>query len=193
MQIARTAADGLDPTDLSIDERLAVEARSDVEAFGPLYQRHVDSVFGYLRARGIGIDEAEELTALTFERALRNIGSFRPGGPGFRPWVLRIARNASIDAGRRRHRDPLDITDVPPIADSGPAPDEAAIAAEERRWIRGLVARLADVERDALALRYAVGLSSREIGLVIGKSEAATKKLLTRSLTRLKEAARHDD
>jgi RNA polymerase sigma-70 factor, ECF subfamily len=66
------------------------------------------------------------------------------------------------------------------------------IAAEERRWILSLVARLSDVQRDALALRFAGGLSSREIAPVIGKSEAATKKLLTRALAALKEATRND-
>jgi RNA polymerase sigma-70 factor, ECF subfamily len=54
------------------------------------------------------------------------------------------------------------------------------------------VARLPEVQRDALALRFAAGLSSRDIATVIGKSEAATKKLLTRSLAVLKEAIRND-
>ena len=54
------------------------------------------------------------------------------------------------------------------------------------------VNRLPDVQREALALRYAAGLTAREIGAVIGKSEQATQKLLSRALATLREEHRHD-
>jgi RNA polymerase sigma-70 factor (ECF subfamily) len=192
MEISRTVTDPLPVAEVSADDRLAVEARSNVEAFAPLYEMHVERVFRYLRARGADEHDAAELTSVTFERALRHIDQYRAGGPGFVPWLLRIARNASIDAGRRRRDQPLDVDAAARLTDPGRSPEEAAIAAEERRWILSLVADLPDVQRDALALRFAGGLSSREIAAVIGKSEAATKKLLTRSLAALKEATRND-
>ena len=43
-------------------------------------------------------------------------------------------------------------------------------------------------QRDAVALRYAAGLSAKEIGQVIGKSEAASQKLIQRALVVLREA-----
>lgn len=157
-----------------VDDRLAVQARSNVEAFAPLYELHVERVFRYLRARGADENVAAELTSLTFERALRHIDRYRPGGPGFAPWLLRIARNAWIDAGRRQRERPLDLDYAGWLTDPGQSPEEAAIVSEERRWIQDLVARLPDAQRDALALRFAGGFSSREIAAVIGKSEAAT-------------------
>jgi RNA polymerase sigma-70 factor (ECF subfamily) len=81
---------------------------------------------------------------------------------------------------------------VPDIASPSPSPEAAAVAAEERALVRRLLSELPDVARDALALRYAGGLPSRDIAQVIGKSEDATKKLLSRSLASLREAARHD-
>lgn len=102
-------------------------------------------------------------------------------------------RAQRIDRCRRRRRDrSIDLDDAASLTDRGTSPEEAAIAAEERRWVHSLVARLPEAQRDALVLRFAAGLSSREIAVVIGKSEAATKKLLTRSLATLKEASRHD-
>jgi RNA polymerase sigma-70 factor (ECF subfamily) len=149
-------------------------------------------VYRYLRARGANEDDAAELAALTFERALSHIDRYRPGGSGFGPWLLRIARNAFIDAGRRQRNRPLGLDEVSGLTAPGQSPEDAAIATEERRWILSLVARLPEAQRDALALRFAGGLSSREIATVIGKSEAATKKLLTRSIATLKEATRND-
>ena len=192
MEIARAGADEMHGDDASIDDRLALEARSDVAAFALLYQQHVERVFRYLRARGLLEDDAAELTSQTFERALRHIDSYRPGGPGLAAWLIRIARNASIDASRRRRDHRLDDAGARSLPDPAPTPEDAAVTADEGRWIRSLVATLPEIQREALALRFGGGLSSREIAAVIGKSEAATKKLLTRSLATLKEASRHE-
>lgn len=192
MELTQRVAEPLDLADTPLDDRLAVEARTDAQAFAPLYERHIDRVYRYLRARGANEDDAAELAALTFERALSHVDRYRPGGSGFGPWLLRIARNAFIDAGRRHRNRSLGLDEVAGLAAPGRSPEETAIAAEERRRILCFVAHLPDVQRDALALRFASGLSSREIATVIGKSEAATKKVLTRSLATLKEAMRND-
>lgn len=102
VEITRPVTEPLPLTVVPVEDRLAVEARQNVEVFALLYERHVDRVFRYLRARGAHESDAAELTSLTFERALRHIDRYRPGGPGFAAWLLRIARNAWIDAGRRR-------------------------------------------------------------------------------------------
>jgi len=192
MDIPRALAAPLETLEVDGDVRLAVEARTSPAAFTRLYERHVERVFRFLRARGAPEELASDLTATTFERALANIDRYRPAPAGFAPWLLRIARNAYIDAGRRtRPTTQLSAADL--LATGGPSPEDAAIAADERRWLLGLLATLPDLQRDALALRFAAGLSSREIGQVIGKSEDATKKLLTRALAALKESTRHDD
>jgi RNA polymerase sigma-70 factor (ECF subfamily) len=173
------------------DELLAARARTDSAAFGLLYERHALAVYRYLRARGAAEDQAKELAAVAFERALRSIGRFRPGRAGFRSWLFAIARNAWVDAHRRRARD-ADLGEAATMAAPGPSPEAAVVAAEERELVMRLLAQLPEAARDALALRYAAGLSGREIAHVIGKSEDATKKLLSRSLASLREAARHD-
>jgi len=175
------------------DERLAVAARADIDAFGLLYERHVERVFRFLRARGASEDEAADLTAITFERALRAIHRYRPQGAGFPAWVLRIARNAAIDATRERRPEPLDVmADAPAVRRDG-SPEAAAVAREDREHVRVLMASLPEAQRDALALRYGTGLSPGEIALVIGKSEGATKKLLTRGLSQLRKDWPDDD
>ena len=187
MEIAHRQASPRAVPDLTTDDALAVATRYNSEAFAALYERHIDSVFRYLRARGADESDAAELAGVTFERALRHIHRYRPGGSGFRAWVLRIARNALIDT-QRRARPTISLDHGAGIASTADTPEEALMAAEERRLILRHVARLSPVQQDALSLRFGGGLSSRQIGNVIGKSEAATKKLLTRSLNVLKEA-----
>jgi hypothetical protein len=83
------------PPALAEDERLALATRSNPTAFATLYGRHRESVFRFLRPRCTNDDEAFDLTAVTFERALIALPKYRTVIAGFAAWLLRIARNAA--------------------------------------------------------------------------------------------------
>jgi RNA polymerase sigma-70 factor (ECF subfamily) len=172
------------------DEELALAARSDADAFGVLYERHRLAVFRYLRTRTPTEDDAAELTAVAFERALQAIPRYRSTGGGIVAWLLRIARNAAIDAGRRASVVPLDAGLV--ASDPDASPEASALQRERVTTLAKALDRLPATQRDALALRYAGDLTARQIGEVIGKSEAATQKLISRALDTLREDYRHD-
>ena len=59
-----------------------------------------------------------------------------------------------------------------------------------RTNILDLVGRLPEDQREALLLRYAGGLTAREIGVVIGKQEGAVQKQIERGLAALRETLR---
>jgi len=169
---------------LDRDDDLALAARNDTAAFEALYVRHRSPVYRYLRTRTTDGDDAADLTALTFERAFVAIARYRPGGAGVRAWLVGIARNASIDHGRRRLAAPR--PERPSDPDEGL--EARFVADEAASELRGRVAALSPDQRDAIVLRFAAGLTAREIGDVLGKSEAASQKLVSRGLTALKEA-----
>jgi len=164
-------------------------AGSEVEAFEAVYLRHRTAVFRYLRSRSTSDDDAAELTSVTFERAFRAHGRFRADGGGVAAWLLRIARNAAIDEARRRSRrfeprgEDVERT-AALLAERADAPLEDGVV------LRALVAALPERQRDAVRLRFASGLTAREIGVVLGLSEGAAQKLLERALQALKEAYR---
>ena len=171
------------------DDDLARRAASDSRAMEALYLRHHLTIFRYLRARCRDDETAMDLTAITFEKAMRSIARYAPRGSGFPAWLLRIARNSAIDEERRRR--PLLAGGWHALTrrrSQGPGPEEQAVAGDERRRMRLLLAELPDIQRDAVALRFGSDLTAREIGEVIGRSEEATQKLITRTLRRLKES-----
>ena len=177
------------------DEEIAAAARTDSHAFALLYRRHRLSVFRFLRARTASDDEAAELTAIVFWRALAAIGRYRPQGGGVVAWLFTIARNAAIDAerSRRRYRSATADESEPQIEPQAPGLLEDAVLERERLAdLRDRVQRLPAVQRDAVVLRYAGGLTAREIGGVLGKSEAASQKILSRALDVLRESYRDD-
>lgn len=170
------------------DEELALAARLDPAAFGILYERHRLAVFRYLRTRTASEDDAADLTAVAFEKALTAMPRYRPSGGGFLAWILRIARNAAIDAGRRASTAPLDED----VADVGSAstPEAHVLATESRAALAAAVNRLPEVQREAIVLRYAARLTAKEIGSVIGKSDQATQKLIDRAIATIRETYR---
>ena len=172
------------------DEELARAAKSDRDAFGLLYARHRLAVFRYLRTRTSSEDQAAELTAVAFERALIAMPRYRPTGGGFLAWLLRIARNAAIDAGRRASAVPLDA-DLPDERRAN-SPESAIVANETRATLVAAINRLPEIQREAIVLRFAARLTAREIGALLGKTDQATQKLISRALETIRETYRVD-
>jgi RNA polymerase sigma-70 factor, ECF subfamily len=161
------------------DDSLVAAALADRARFADIYERFRLPVYRYVRAHGLDEDATLDVVAGTFERALAALSRYRPRGGGLGAWLFRIARNAVIDERRRRarHRDLSDAADRPALDRTGRDPDLALA-----------LARLPEPAREAIALRYAGGLTSREIGEVLGKRPAAVQKLIERSLETLREA-----
>jgi RNA polymerase sigma-70 factor (ECF subfamily) len=164
------------------DDELVRAARSDRAGFAPIYDRYQLPVYRFLRALGATDDQAADVTATTFERAIRGIGGYRGGTGGLGAWLCRIARNTYLNERKRDRRlEPLDVV-AATAADAGAPPDGAEL--------RAMVAGLPHATRDAIVLRYAAGLTTKEIGHVLGRRPDAVQKLIERGLATLKEAYR---
>ena len=175
--------------DVNPEDRLLIErARQDPMAFAEVYRRHHARVYNYLRLRTLTAEEAADLTHEVFFKALDALPRYQERGLPVIAWLMRIARNSAIDAARKRHPS-VDFALVPETVfeESEANPEVAVLARERLNQLRVAVLRLDRDKRDVLALRFRSGLSSREIGLVTGKSEAAVKKQITRTLHELRK------
>ncbi len=172
----------LAPPTTDEDEALARAVDRDPDAFADIYERHGPAVYRYLRSRSRSDDEAADLAAVTFERALAGIDGYTSRRGSLGPWLIRIARNAHLDAARQRDRHPT----VALVAERDAATTHTA-GHEDAVILRSLVDALPATQREAIQLRYAAGLTAREIGEVLGLSEAAAQKQLERALAALKE------
>ena len=175
-------AGGSAPADPDLAAVLA--AQRNPADFAALYHRYLDAVYSYAFYQLGDHHDAEDATARTFLAALRAIGLFRDEGASFRAWLFRIARNTIRNAHRtraRRRTEPMEAMPLePPAPDADPA--GLALRAEEARRIRAAVAALPDDRRQVVLLRFADGLSAREIGQVLDRSEGAVRVLLHRAL-----------
>ena len=165
------------------------DAQRNRAAFDALYRRYVDRVYSYAFYQLGDHHDAEDATERTFLAALRAIRSYRDEGATFRAWLFRIARNTIANAQRTRSRrrvEPMTaIQDEPHAIDADPA--GMAVRAEDARRVRAALAHLPDDRRQVVLLRFVDGLSAREAGLVLDRSEGAVRVLLHRALRDLGE------
>ena len=97
----------------------------------------------------------------------------------FRPWVLRILTNKCYDACRKR-RNTVDLESA------GEVPAATGLDTAERLSLWQAVMSLSDDLRATVTLFYYDGMSVREIGGILGISEAAVKTRLRRGRERLR-------
>lgn len=163
-------------------------AQRDRAAFGALYRRYLDRVYGYAFYLLGDHHDAEDVTERTFLAALGAIDSFRDDGASFRAWLFRIAHNQLVNAlrARGRHRSTALDPDATAAAADGD-PELLAGRAEEWRRLRRALDRLPDDRRQVIVLRFVDGLSAREIGAVLGRSPGAVRVLQHRALRQVAE------
>jgi RNA polymerase sigma-70 factor, ECF subfamily len=162
---------------------LAKRALLDRTAFGVLYDRHAVTIYRYCYRRLGNRAAAEDATSGTFLRALEALPGFRGGS--FRAWLYAIAHSVIVNGVRRRTE--LTLDDSFDTADPAESPEDATIAADERRTIVELLASFPEDQRRVIELRLA-GLSGNEIAESIGKSVPAVKMLQHRAMQRFRRS-----
>jgi RNA polymerase sigma-70 factor (ECF subfamily) len=165
------------------DQADVLAAQRDRSAFDVLYRRYLDRVYGYAFYQLRDHHDAEDATERTFLSSLRALPQFRAEGATFRAWLFRIAHNTIVNARRsrfRRRTEPLPdgLERIAPNAD----PAGLVLEADESRRVLRAVVELAEDRRQVVLLRFVDGLSSREIGQVMDRSEGAARVLLHRAL-----------
>jgi RNA polymerase sigma-70 factor (ECF subfamily) len=170
------------------DGALVAEALEHDCAFDALYCRYLPRVYRYLRTYTESDEDAADLTQHVFLRVYEALPRYRPGSAPFSAWLFRIARNAATDAFRRRRR-ALPWDHIPEAWHPFSAADPEAHSLQRERLndLRVAVGRLDDEKQELLALRFAAGLTSAEIAALVGRSEGAVKRQLSRILQVLRE------
>jgi RNA polymerase sigma factor (sigma-70 family) len=148
-----------------------------VPPFQTFLDQHRETVYRFLLF-SVGPDEAADCAQETFLAALRAYPRLRAGS-SLRAWILTIAHRKAIDVHRARGRRPTPVADPPDAAVQPPdLPDPALWEA---------VGRLPPKQRAAIVLRFVSDLPFRQVGRIVGCSEAAARQNVREGLVRLRE------
>jgi RNA polymerase sigma-70 factor (ECF subfamily) len=156
-------------------------------AFEQLYRDHLRDVYSYSYYRVGNHHDAEDLTEQAFLQAYRHFERARreSNGRPLRPWLIRIAHNLASNYHRDRARRPTAALDnVEPIS-TPHGTDRVVEGRDELKRVMEHLEHLPDDRREALIMRFALGMDNREIARALGRTDGATKVLIHRAIKQL--------
>lgn len=182
-QGAEIYRDGLDAT-----LRLAI--KGDEACFGELWRAMNPRLERFLYAQGaMGDPPASDVASETWLQVVRDLPRFKGDYAEFRSWLYQIARNRMIDAARAKSRRPIASVDIDEM-DRWASLEDLAVGVANRAELAGIIEKIRGLpaaQSEALMLRIVADLSVDETARAMKKSPNATRVLVHRALTNLRE------
>jgi RNA polymerase sigma-70 factor (ECF subfamily) len=157
----------------------------DQAAFEAIFQRYERQIYSFAFRMMGNADDAYDLTQECFIKAYRNLEKTN-GDLNVSAWLHRIASNSCLDVLRRRKRirwlpwdnDRHESLLQPSTPDD---PEVTVVSRETQQDVQLILNQMTPRNRLALLLREFEGLSTEEIGEVMGLSRSAVKSVLFRA------------
>jgi len=160
-----------------VENKLVTSAREgDRNAYARLVAAYSGRVFAICLGMLADRHDAEDTAQQTLLRGYMQIGSLR-NSERFGVWIAQIARNACVDALRRRK---------PRVVPAYPTGNSAAGDAEDYQRLKTALATLSEEYRLPLLLFYFNGRSTKSIAETLGISRAAVQTRLSRARRKLR-------
>ena len=153
-----------------------------MQSMDEIYREHAQTVYRYLLSRTGNPDLSEELTQETFYLAVKGIDRF-DGSCKISTWLIAIAKNA-LSTWRRKNPVTEPLESVTAEAES----TETAYSIEEGRVeIMKTIRMLPEEMREVMYMRLLGGLSFRQIGEIMQKTENWARVTYFRGREKLKK------
>jgi RNA polymerase sigma-70 factor (ECF subfamily) len=150
-----------------------------------LYEEYYDKLVRYAYVHMGNREEAEDIAGEVFLRALSALRSGQEQGMPTQWWLFRIAHNLTVDHLRKTNKhEPAPADSVIILGKDDPA-DAAEKTIEYERLIEAMK-QLTVEQREVISLRFLWGLTSKEVGGVLGKRDGAVREMQRAALERLR-------
>ncbi len=161
-----------------------------------LFHQHAPAIFAFLRQQTSSREDAEDILLEVFTAVLdyRHL-SILPLDQ-YKPLIWRIARNKLIDDYRRNKRRPsssVELMESDLFADAEQAPEQVFLRLEEYAQLHALLQSLPLLQQRILRLRFVNEMRSPQIAVLVGKSEAAVRAIISRTLNQLRTLYREGE
>jgi len=174
---------------LRVIELVDRAASGNSKAFGELYSLYLDRIYRYVFYKVRNEMIAEDITEEVFIKAWRSISSCKGKGRTFLPWLYRVAHNQVIDSYRKRRTDVSLETEELVEVRTTELRVEVSLECQE---LFKYISLLPHNQGQVITLKFIEGLSNREIGAAMDKSEGAIRVLQVRALATLRRKMSED-
>ncbi len=152
-----------------------------------IYRTYHDRVMGYIAARVQRREDAEDLCADVFEKALRAAPAFDAARSSPGTWLYAITRNTVIDYFRRTRS----VEELPEDLSGGEPPEGDLLRAERLDSLAAALEQLPDELTDVVVLRYYDRLPLTRIAEKLGMSYGTVKLRHQKALALLRGKLRN--
>jgi len=173
-----------------VDHPASEKSKAQLDAeFSDLYRAHLRDVYSYAYYRIGDHHDAEDLTEQTFLQAYRHFerAQKESNGRPLRPWLIRIAHNLAANLYRDRSRKPASPIDETGELTALHTTEQLVEGRDELSRVLEGVKQLPDDRREALIMRFALGMDNREIARAMDRTDGATKVLIHRAIKQLEQ------
>lgn len=176
--------------DAVVARELPAAASGDRDAYGRIVVACQNMVTAIALAITRDVPSSEDIAQEAFLKAWQHLERLQ-SPDSFLPWLRQIARNLARDHLRGQGHRPLDGVNaelaLAVAADPGPQPEQQLLQSEYEATATELIAALPDDSREALLLFYREGQSSQQVANLLGLSDAAVRKRLSRVRQQLRD------
>ncbi len=176
--------------DATIRDALPAARAGDADAYGRIVTACQNTVTAVALAITRDAQASEDVAQEAFLNAWQHLDRLH-NPDSFLPWVRQIARNLARDHLRRHGDRPLDGPNaelaMAMAADPGPQPMHLVLDGEREAAAAELIAALPEDSREALVLFYREGQSSQQVALLLGITDAAVRKRLSRARQQVRD------
>ena len=156
------------------------KAKAKAINFEEYYNAELPRVYNFFRYRVGDNQLAEDLTSETFEKAWRHRERYREDLAAFSTWLFTIARRVAQDYFRK-HQNEIPLAEISSLPANESTEDTIQQNADSAH-LAVLLARLADRDRELVALKSGAGLTNRAIDRLSGLSESNVGVILHRAV-----------
>ncbi len=170
--------------DLMLQTELPAATRGSQEAYGRIVHACQNTVTAIALAITRDVQASEDIAQEAFLKAWQQLDRLK-NSASFLPWLRQITRNLARDWLRAQHGRPMsgEVAEIAigMAADPDPTPAERLLQTEEERVATEIISSLPEDSRETLLLFYREGQSSQQVADLLGLSDAAVRKRLSRA------------
>jgi RNA polymerase sigma factor (sigma-70 family) len=172
------------PIDLALRHELPAAAGGDREAYGRIVAASQNAITAIALAITRDVHASEDIAQEAFIKGWRQLATLN-NPDSFLPWLREITRNLARDHLRAQRRRPITGQAVELAmtlaADTAPTPAETLLHTEQESAALEAIATLPEDSREVLLLYYREGQRSRQVAQLLGLTDAAVRKRLSRA------------
>lgn len=173
-----------------VDALIAGCLKGDQASFAALYDQFAPSIYRLCYSLLMNRQDAEDVTQDAFVYAFRNLRRYDAARSAFKTWLYTIALSRCRNAYRRWHLPQLNVLQLLTVEIAAPrseTPESSLAQTDVKAALEQALSALSPRLREAVTLRYGLGLTYREIAEVVGCPQKTAESRIRLAHERLRE------